>query len=1739
MLRRYQEVVRTASRSRRWSLTALTALVFLLNLAPTSPGDSAEEQAALAQQLSRDIRTLSSLPEGPRVTGYPGAQAARDYIVRRLGEIGAERIYLQEFPVVVPVTKEVSVRVGGKEVPAYPLWPNGVRTCTTAGTVTGPVVFAGRSSFADYNGKEVPGSIVLLDGDRSVDWTNAPSFGAQAVLFIEPEEPYRRELEYKASDIPLATPRFWIPREAGLRLRRRVEEAEAQGTPLAGEISCVVNWERQTAWNILAFLPGSDPNQRDRLTVLQTYYDAISVVPDLAPGAESAGNVAALLSLAEALEAQPARRPVLLVFTAGHFQSLAGVRWFCDLLARKFENLEKEIERLRTRAIKQDERLADYQAIQELFAPIRKAAPQAYERALEVFERMETEMLTARHQRDKYKALYDILAGFDEEPFYVSLKTSLDRLESKDRTTEGARLKYLRLMAHRELLMRMDPQLPEKVTFAFCLDLSSHSADLGLFHKGNFVDQFGSLSEGPLRRVFGGVGGRAADVAVASLGEGALIDGINQPTGRIWRSYFPGPIAFESELLTMSGLPAVTFATANDARHLVDTPADTLDKMELGNLTSQVAAIRRLLVGAPPSGTEEQRRSGAKAEATEESALAQRGLLNDFRTALAIDRIGRDEMLTPWASRVVGRVVQYDPKRSLGVADVPVTGCVVVCRQNPGPYSRSDVWKSYAGVRPALVELSDGAGNFEFITVPHKRSLPWDHGKFLFEAYHLAPETGDIDFAPDRGDRGEKLFPTDIEINMAEKDVTIVVFKCAPVAIFDLLDQRSYNMFSTVNLYDARTDSAPFSFGYKVAGKITGTSYIEPVGVLFLSPGTRFKATFGAGVAGTKFALIGATLPDKEHYNGIGYPAGETPPADRREDQPGQERPSRATALINTPYLMARDIWNLDEYRLNVLRTHGVRNDKVEDLHSQARIELGKAKSALQERRYSAFVRHARAAWGYEARAYPSVQGTTTDITTGVLFFLFLLLPVSHFGERLIFGFPDINRQILGFFGIFLVMFLILALVHPAFGVTSGGPVILLAFITVALSILVIGMVRSRFEVELERLQRRPGQAVRTDLNRTNAAKQAFLLGIANMRRRKVRTTLTIITLATLMFTVLSLTSMEPKLVVKRRSLAEDVPLPYQGVLIRNVNWGTLTDQVYKGILNQFVGVEDREEGSTPALEPGPPGPVVAPRAWYVSESIREPAAVETVLVTNPERRFAATGLVGLSPLERLVTRPQEMLVTPRTWFTAEEPASCILTEKMAAVLGISPDQVTGEAAGAPRVRVFGEELAVIGIFDDERLLRHTDIDTEPLSPVDYQEESWQKHAEIRRDPTELYHYVHLDPRNILWVTYDFLMRQGGTLRSLVYVPSHPGLLKAEVEEGLLRRHTISAFISTAQGEGSGAEDEESVRPSAARSETPVVGEVVFATSVGETTVSGVSNIFVPLAIAALIVLNTMLGAVYERTKEIWIYGSLGLSPMHIGSLFMAESCVFASVSTVIGYMAGQVVARLITQQGLLGGLSLNYSSYAAIYSATFTMGVVLLSTLYPARKASQMSVPDIERIWKFPEPDGDLLVFDFPFTMSGEQALGVSMHLLHYFQDHDSQSVGDFFTAENRFWGKPEKQGLAYHLASTTWIAPFDFGISQQLHMVTIPSEDPGIFLARMTVERLSGAPAAWLRMNHRFLKLIRKQFLVWRLFTPAERLYYINEAKRMLGLPVPEEPTPAERQPGEDLAAEPAGGG
>ena len=47
----------------------------------------------------------------------------------------------------------------------------------------------------------------------------------------------------------------------------------------------------------------------------------------------------------------------------------------------------------------------------------------------------------------------------------------------------------------------------------------------------------------------------------------------------------------------------------------------------------------------------------------------------------------------------------------------------------------------------------------------------------------------------------------------------------------------------------------------------------------------------------------------------------------------------------------------------------------------------------------------------------------------------------------------------------------------------------------------------------------------------------------------------------------------------------------------------------------------------------------------------------------------------------------------------------------------------------------------------------------------------------------------------------------------------------------------------------------------------------------GMTNVEGLGALIIPMFIAVLIVLNAMMGAVYERFREIGIYSSVGLAP--------------------------------------------------------------------------------------------------------------------------------------------------------------------------------------------------------------------------------------------------------------------
>jgi hypothetical protein len=274
--------------------------------------------------------------------------------------------------------------------------------------------------------------------------------------------------------------------------------------------------------------------------------------------------------------------------------------------------------------------------------------------------------------------------------------------------------------------------------------------------------------------------------------------------------------------------------------------------------------------------------------------------------------------------------------------------------------------------------------------------------------------------------------------------------------------------------------------------------------------------------------------------------------------------------------------------------------------------------------------------------------------------------------------------------------------------------------------------------------------------------------------------------------------------------------------------------------------------------------------------------------------------------------------------------------------------------------------------------------------------------------------------------------------------------------------------------------------------------------------VSGAGQVAIPLAIAGLIIFNTMLGSIAERRREIHVYTSLGLAPMHVGALFVAEALTYGLLGTVFGYVIGQGVGTALLKFGWLGNVTLNYSGTSAILTMGLILLIVLLSALVPARVASKIAAPSIDRSWKVPQPSGDEIRAHLPFTINRTAADGALAYLADFFEAHQEGSIGKF--SAGKLSVIPPIDGTASRgLRALIWLTPFDLGVRQKLTLTIHPGEFPEIFEVEVLLQRLSGDDGSWHRMNRTFLTELRQQFLQWRTLTPQRMMQYVEESRRL----------------------------
>jgi putative ABC transport system permease protein len=118
------------------------------------------------------------------------------------------------------------------------------------------------------------------------------------------------------------------------------------------------------------------------------------------------------------------------------------------------------------------------------------------------------------------------------------------------------------------------------------------------------------------------------------------------------------------------------------------------------------------------------------------------------------------------------------------------------------------------------------------------------------------------------------------------------------------------------------------------------------------------------------------------------------------------------------------------------------------------------------------------------------------------------------------------------------------------------------------------------------------------------------------------------------------------------------------------------------------------------------------------------------------------------------------------------------------------------------------------------------------------------------------------------------------------------------------------------------------------------------------------------LLVASIGIANTMVMAVYERTREIGILKAIGASPGDIRRLFVAESSFIGLVGgvtgTVLGWLLGLGLNRLILavmrwQEIPVRGTFFVVNGWLVALALAFATIVGLLSGLYPASRAARL----------------------------------------------------------------------------------------------------------------------------------------------------------------------------------------
>jgi hypothetical protein len=1614
---------------------------------------------------------------GSRMLGHEGLTRTADFIAGQYRDHGLE-LFRLDGQVAAPVTERNHIeRANGHSMPdveLYPFPPNALQpVATPAEGLTGRLLLLDentlltRADFQDSIGVIRLDQIPRIQG---LEWTRYAQIGLKGLILVQPEG-----IEAMPWDNLLA--------ESGLQSILPVNFLRAAASPLLldhlGEevrIDLQVRFRPIEHQTLVGILRAESP-KREAL-VIPVPYDHYSILPEYGASPYQSFPLATHLALVKGLSAYAGNleRDVIFVATGAQYVGFAGLDHLLRMLG-PLKGREATAQRIEADLANQEQALAQVQRIAAMVAQpeflVEMEGTLAAEAGLSTPDRrfFEKELRYVLNTRvfDMSETLLSRRIAYERgDTFDLERQEYCDFLETQyiyEDLATAASLSLQRLLTRDAI--GWDPPLPFTEAHGIKAHLQTRIETLKRFHR----QQHHTAGQGlKLNRIFAAYEDvyvfspaflpRAADASTSPERVSFVLAGPGEPYERVMNilandlSSMTQTLIQQTDLRDRVSLQSPAGQTAAGIyRNNANFPVPTSNWTAMGYRaftlvnTDRVSSYRAL--NEPSALTRPD--AGTMAD-----SLAFAG---EFTLALAkgFGRIAEPPQIQP--RQFSGSVVVSDVGRSL-VPNYPLAGALLAPKPDAGILAVSPA--RFTG----MLHFTDPYGAYTF---PDTSSLFVFGNEYNLQSVYY-DDAGLISHIKDESASTQNLFRSILPNFQRDfRSINLVAFRASPVTILDTVNPQTLRPFSSIRLLQSESLTA-----FDQTNSVT-----TPDGVTtFIPPDATFFVTFRAGTPDNELVQIVRSY--------MGGRAPETP--DRGVEINGQGYLAMDQSILqNTPLEQAESMLRLNSKRLELQEEKGLADRHTIAFSEQSKRLLEEATDPEQSPGFFDRMLTAGESLTYSIIIHPLLRKNISDAVISILWYMGLLIPFMFFFEKLVFGFSDIRKQLAAHTCIFLVVFLLLRLLHPAFEMIRSSVMILLGFFILLISAAITLLFAGKFRENLEEIKQRQGKVTGAEVNSMGVIGTAFMLGLNNMHRRKIRTGLTCLTLVLITFAMICFTSITSDFEDVEIAVA---PATYQGLVVKNEKFAPISG-------TERFAIDSRYGYTYP----------VAPRSMVLGtvSSSNMPLSPELEAVRqNEEGRSSSqsfSSILRLAHNEPL--RDEIPLLTDPYWFAPPEQrigetgVPVLIPESMAQRLGISLDDVN--AGGVP-IRINGGDFMVRGVFDESGFLAVKDLDGRPLLPFDV-----RGLREIEKIPGTTV--------NVLGDEDGVLIAPG----ELIIAPTGPlGISISNGEDRLVSLALNFGQLSLREAR------EEIVRFLEQRARPAfygVSGTSYRGSRMRVSSFAGLIDLIIPLLIAALTVLNTMKGSVYERRDEIYVYNAVGIAPKFIFFMFFAEAFVYAVVGCVLGYLLSQGTGTLLTALDLTGGMNMTFASVNSIYASLAVVAAVFISTYFPAKSAMEIAAPAEDAGWSMPPPEGDVYRFNLPFTFDRRERVAVLEYFHRFIADHGEGGSGAFSAAAPAFdvKGVPEDVTTVIpSVSATIWLKPYDLGVSQEMCIETPIDEETGDFVASIQLTRSSGTRESWERVNRPFIVGIRKQFLHWRAVSPEMKTSLYQEACSKLRTPL-----------------------